>query len=79
MLRSTLVEATRSKAAFLREAAAALGLSNVDVLAERAEDVGRDAGLREVADVVIARARAPLPVLAELALPLLRIGGTLLA
>ena len=79
MLHWTLVEATRSKAAFLREAAATLGLSNVDVLAERAEDVGRDAGLREVADVVIARACAPLPVLAELALPLLRIGGTLLA
>jgi 16S rRNA (guanine527-N7)-methyltransferase len=75
----TLVEATRSKAAFLREAATTLGLSNVDVLAERAEDVGRDAGLREAADLVIARACAPLPVLAELALPLLRVGGMLLA
>jgi 16S rRNA (guanine527-N7)-methyltransferase len=78
-LRWTLVEATRGKAALLQEAATTLGLSNVEVLAERAEDVGRDPGLREAADVVIARACAPLPVLAELALPLLRVGGTLLA
>ncbi len=75
----TLIESARGKANFLREAAATLGLVGVEVLAERAEDVGRMARQREANDLVIARACAPLPVLAELALPLVRVGGTLLA
>jgi 16S rRNA (guanine527-N7)-methyltransferase len=75
----TLVEADQAKAAFLVRACAALGLPDVEVVARRAEDVGRDPLYRESFDVAVARAVAPMPVLAELCLPLVRVGGRLLA
>ena len=75
----TLVDSVRKKADALRSFVAALELSNVEVLAERAEIVGRDPSRRESYDLVTARACAALPVLAEYALPLTAIGGTLLA
>jgi 16S rRNA (guanine527-N7)-methyltransferase len=75
----TLVEADQAKAAFLVRACAALGLREVEVLARRAEEVGQDALYRESFDVAVARALAPMPVLAELCLPLVRVGGRLLA
>ncbi len=75
----TLVEADQGKAAFLVQACAALGLDGVEVLARRAEDVGRDPRYRETFDVAVARAVAAMPVLAELCLPLVRVGGRLLA
>jgi 16S rRNA (guanine527-N7)-methyltransferase len=78
-LRVTLVEADQAKAAFLVRACAALGLRDVEVLARRAEDVGRDPLYRESFDVAVARAVAHMPVLAELCLPLVRVGGRLLA
>jgi 16S rRNA (guanine527-N7)-methyltransferase len=74
-----LVESVAKKAAVLREMADALGMERMTVLAERAETLGRDPGHRERYAVATARACAPLPVLAELALPLMRTGGTLLA
>jgi len=78
-LNVTLVESDQAKAAFLVRACAALGLHDVEVLASRAEDVGRDPMYRESFDVAVARALAPMPVLAELCLPLVRVGGRLLA
>ncbi|HVS47269.1 MAG TPA: 16S rRNA (guanine(527)-N(7))-methyltransferase RsmG [Candidatus Dormibacteraeota bacterium] len=75
----TLVEADQAKAAFLVKACATLGLEGVEVLARRAEDVGQDPLYRESFDVAVARALAPMPVLAELCLPLVRVGGRLLA
>jgi 16S rRNA (guanine527-N7)-methyltransferase len=75
----TLVEADQAKAAFLVRACAALGLGDVEVVARRAEDVGRDPTFRETFDVAVARALAPMPVLIELCLPLVRVGGRLLA
>lgn len=74
-----LIESRSRKAAFLAEACRALGLARVAVLAERAEAAGRLPDRRERADAVVARAVAPLPVLLELALPLLKTGGRLLA
>lgn len=77
--RWTLVESVGKKAALLREFAAALDLSTVTVVAARLEELGRRAGHRERYDLATARACAALPVLAELALPLVRVGGSLLA
>lgn len=74
----TLVDSVRKKADALRGFVAALGLPNVEAIAGRAEDLGRGPR-RESFDLVTARACAPLPVLAELALPLVRVGGRLLA
>lgn len=75
----TLVEATRKKAGWLRDAVAALELDDVTVLGARAEDLGRDPAHRERYDVVTARAVAPLRVLLELGAPLLTVGGVLAA
>ena len=73
-LRVVLLEPLLRRAVFLTEAVAALGLPHVEVRRARAEDV------RDVhADVVTARAVAPLDRLAGWALPLLRDGGRLLA
>jgi 16S rRNA (guanine527-N7)-methyltransferase len=75
----TLVDSVGKKANVLRGFAEALGMRNVTVIAERAETLGRDASHRERYDLVTARACAPLPVLAELALPLLALSGSLIA
>jgi 16S rRNA (guanine527-N7)-methyltransferase len=75
----TLVDSVTRKATVLREIAERLGLSRVTVLAARAETLGHDPAHRERYGLATARACAPLPVLAELALPLLRVGGSLLA
>jgi 16S rRNA (guanine527-N7)-methyltransferase len=75
----TLVEADQAKAAFLVRACAALGLRDVEVVARRAEEVGQDPIYRETFDVAVARALAPMAVLVELCLPLVRVGGRLLA
>jgi 16S rRNA (guanine527-N7)-methyltransferase len=75
----TLVEADQRKSAFLVQACAVLGLKDVDVVAMRAEQAGHDPRYREAFDIAVARALAPMPVLAELCLPLVRPGGRLLA
>jgi 16S rRNA (guanine527-N7)-methyltransferase len=71
-----LVESVARKCAFIRAAAQAAGLANVEVVAERAEAWRAGIGSR---DLVTARALAPLAVLAEYAAPLLREGGVLVA
>src|SRR5438094_6183176 len=78
-LEVTLIEADQDKAAFLVQAAARLGLGGVEVVAMRAEDAGHDQRYREVFEVAVARALAPLPTLVELCLPLVRVGGRVLA
>ncbi|HEV2359202.1 MAG TPA: 16S rRNA (guanine(527)-N(7))-methyltransferase RsmG [bacterium] len=74
-LRVVLVDAARKKTAFLEIVARELALSNVDVVQMRAEALGRDPAHRGQYDVVTARALAPVRVLAEYTLPLLRAGG----
>jgi 16S rRNA (guanine527-N7)-methyltransferase len=56
-----------------------LALDDVVVVQARAEDAGRDDALRGTFDLAVARALAPLAVLVEYALPLLREGGVLAA
>ena len=73
--RVTAVESNARKAEFISRAAAACGLDNVTVAAVRAEELLGD---REGFDLVTARAVAALPVVAEYAAPLLRVGGMLL-
>lgn len=77
--RWVLVDSVRKKAEALGGFVGALGIRNVEVVAERAEVLGRDGGHRGAHDLVTARACAALPVLTEYALPLLAVGGTLLA
>lgn len=77
-LRLTLLEATGKKCRFLEHMVATLGLTEVTVVKARAEEFGRGSG-RVAFDLALARAVASLPVLLEYALPLLRIGGWLIA
>jgi 16S rRNA (guanine527-N7)-methyltransferase len=78
-LRVTMLEADKRKSGFLMHVAGLLALGGVEVDAIRAEDAGRRAGTREAFDLATSRAAAPPDVLCELALPLLRIGGSLCA
>jgi 16S rRNA (guanine527-N7)-methyltransferase len=71
-----LVESVQKKAAVLTAIATELGAHNVDVRAERAEDLGRGAG-RDRYGLAVCRALAPPPVAIELCLPLVRPGGRL--
>ncbi len=80
--RGLLVESVSRKAAFLRAAVdvAAGGAANrVEVANERAEVLGRRPADREAWDAVTARAIGSLADLVELAFPLLRPGGCLVA
>ena len=75
----TLVESRRKRAEFLRNACLELELKDASVFTERAEAAGRDPGLREKNNLVVARAVADLRVLLEYALPLLTTGGLFIA
>ncbi len=76
-VRFTLMDALHKRVAFLKDVIAQLSL-NAEAVQLRAEDAGRGA-LREGFEIAISRAVAPLNVLAELMLPLLRVGGKMLA
>jgi len=73
-----LVESIGRKCEFMRAAAAAAGISNARVLDARSEDLASAEG-REAYDVVTARAVGRLSTLAELASPLLKPNGVLVA
>ena len=72
---ATLVDATAKKVELLKNLVDELRIDRIDVLHGRAETLGHSDGLREGFDLVIARAVAPMPVLAELTLPFCRVGG----
>ena len=78
-MRLTLVESVGKKADFCRHVTSVLGLEGVEVIRGRAEAVGREAAHREQYDWALARAVAGVPVLAEYLLPLVRLGGRMLA
>jgi len=69
-----LLDSSRKKILFLKTVVEKLDLENVFFLHHRAEDYGRGDG-REKNLWVTARAFAPLNIAAEIALPLVRIGG----
>jgi 16S rRNA (guanine527-N7)-methyltransferase len=73
----TLVDAQRRRLDWVAATAAKLHIDNVTVVHARLEEFGRGPD-RETFDVATARALGPLPVVAELGLPLLRVGGGLL-
>lgn len=72
------LDSTAKRIRYVQETAQMLGCENLTALAARAEDAGKGEH-REKYDVCTARAVAALPVLAELCLPLVRVGGKFLA
>jgi 16S rRNA (guanine527-N7)-methyltransferase len=72
----TLIDSNHRKCEFVRAASARCGTENVTVVHARAEEWSPGP---EGCDLVVARALAPLGVIAEYAAPLLRVGGALVA
>jgi len=77
-LQVTLLDSLMKRIHFLDAVVRELGLTNVQLVHSRAEDGGRDAALREHFDIAVARAVAPLPVLCELLLPFVKVGGRMI-
>ncbi len=69
----TLLDSLQKRVNFLQGVCDDLGLSDVQCVHGRAEEFA--AGHREQFDIVTSRAVAALPMLAELCLPLVRVGG----
>jgi len=75
----TLIDSVQKKIKCVNEFASQLNLKNTTGLSGRLEDIGRDKKYRENFDIVLARALASLPVLLELAIPLIKKGGVFVA
>ncbi|WP_411843071.1 16S rRNA (guanine(527)-N(7))-methyltransferase RsmG [Salinicoccus sp. HZC-1] len=73
-LKITIVDSLNKRIGFLNELTAELELDKMHLVHDRAETFGQGAQ-RHNFDIVTARAVAPLNVLAELCLPLVRTGG----
>ena len=77
-LQMTLLDALNKRIEFLEFTLERLGLAAACVHM-RAEDAGRSARFRQTFDAALTRAVAPLPVLLELTVPLVRVGGQSIA
>lgn len=78
-LKLTLVESVGKKANFCRHIVDSLHLDDVNIIQTRAETLGQQPRFRESFDWAVARAVAQLPVLSEYLLPLVKVGGVMLA
>ncbi len=75
----TALDGTAKRINYVSETARMLELDNVTAIAGRAEEYAHKEGYRESFDIATARAVASLPVLCELCLPYVKIGGAMLA
>ncbi|MBQ6342497.1 MAG: 16S rRNA (guanine(527)-N(7))-methyltransferase RsmG [Anaerolineaceae bacterium] len=75
----TLVDSVGKKADFCRLVCDTLHLKGVTVLKDRSEELGVNKAAREKFDAATARAVAVMPVLCEYLLPLVKVGGVMLA
>lgn len=78
-IKITALDGTAKRIDYVRSTAEKLGLSNVTAVAARAEEYSRLPELRESFDVATARAVASLPVLCEICLPFVKVGGKFIA
>lgn len=74
-----LMDSLNKRITFLDHVVEELGLTNVRTFHGRAEEAGRDKKFREQYGLVVSRAVARLPILAEYCLPFVRLGGHLIA
>lgn len=79
-LRIIALDSTGKKTEFTKAAAKLLDLHNIDAMSARAEELVSDLPtFREHFDVAVARSVAALPILSELCLPFVKVGGMLVA
>ena len=76
-IRLTLLDAQNKRIEFLKEVCDDLALADVECVHQRAEEFAADR--RESFDLVTSRAVAALPLLCELCLPLVKVGGYFVA
>ncbi len=74
----TLLDSLNKRVLFLQEVTDSLGLNKITAIHDRAEDAARKPELRGRFEIVVSRAVAALPVLAEYTLPFLKEGGYLI-
>lgn len=74
----TFVDSVGKKLSFIKQYLKYAGLYG-DLVHERAEVIGRDRDYREDFDVAVSRAVAPLNILAEYCMPLVKEGGLFIA
>ena len=78
-LKVTIVDSLQKRLNFLKDLIRELGLTDVELVHGRAEDVGQNKLYRERFDIVTARAVARMSVLSEYCLPLVKKGGYFVA
>ena len=78
-LKITSLDSTEKRIRYVDETAKILGLDNVTAVVARAEDFAKLPEHREKYDYATARAVASLPVLCELTIPFVKLGGSLVA
>ena len=78
-LKVTIVDSLQKRLNFLKDLISELGLTDVELVHGRAEDVGQNKLYRERFDIVTAHAVARMSVLSEYCLPLVKKGGYFVA
>ncbi len=73
------IDSTSKKINYVNDTANRLKLHNIEAVSARAEAMAHSSGYREAFDVATARAVASLPVLCELCLPFVKLGGVFVA
>lgn len=71
----TLLDSLNKRINFLNEVIDKLGLENIKTIHGRVEEVARNKEYREGFDIAVSRAVAPLNVLLEYMIPLIKVGG----
>ena len=74
-----LMDALQKRLSFLQEVCSELGLQGVELVHERAEEAGQKKEYRSQYDCAVSRAVAPLPILLEYCIPMVKTGGIFLA
>ena len=74
-LKIEAIDSTEKKIGFVNQSAKELGVSNIKAISIRAEEMPKD----NKYDCVVARAVAALPILLELAMPIINDGGLFIA
>ena len=75
----TLLEATAKKARFCADCVKSLAFANINVVNDRVETIGHEPLHRAQYDVALCRAVGRMATVLEYAMPLLRVGGKIMA
>lgn len=78
-IRILALDGTAKRINYVSQTAKMLGLENVTAIAARAEELANTTEYRESFDIATARAVASMPVLCELCIPFVKLGGKMIA